>query len=69
MKTKAHKTHQETPKSSPNSDLREQIEKRAYEIWLTSGGRYGDDIIHWLQAENEVMAQHQEKLGQASANI
>jgi len=69
MKTKAHKTHQEIPKSSPDPDLREQIEKRAYEIWLASGGRHGDDVIHWLQAENEVMEQHREKSGQASANI
>jgi len=35
--------------------LREQIEKRAHEIWLASGRQQGDDLNHWLQAEREVL--------------
>jgi hypothetical protein len=55
MKTKQHKTNNDTSKSSPNSDLHGQIEKRAYEIWLADGGHHGDDRSHWFQAETEVL--------------
>jgi len=34
--------------------LREQIGVRAYYIWLASGGGHGNDLQHWLQAEEEV---------------
>jgi len=54
MKTKPHRIGTGTAKSSPESNLREQIEKRAYEIWMVGGGRHGEDITHWLQAESEV---------------
>ena len=56
MKSKQHKTNNETSKSSPDSDLHEQIEKRAYEIWLADGSRHGEDLNHWFQAETEVLA-------------
>ena len=56
MKTKQHKTNRETSKSSPDPDLHDQIEKRAYEIWLADGNRHGNDISHWFQAETEVLA-------------
>ena len=35
--------------------LRERIEKRAYHLWLGSGGRHGEHLRHWLQAESEVL--------------
>ena len=35
--------------------LREQIENRAYHLWLSSGGGHGDALRHWLQAEGEVL--------------
>jgi len=56
MKTKQHKTNNDSSKSSQDSDLHEQIEKRAYEIWLADGSRHGDDTSHWFQAETEVLA-------------
>ena len=56
MKTKQHKTNDDTPKSSSNSDLREQIEIRAYEIWLADGSHHGNDISQWFQAEAEIVA-------------
>jgi hypothetical protein len=59
MKTKQHKTNNETAKSSPDPDLHVQIEKRAYEIWLADGSRHGDDRSHWFQAETEVLAARQ----------
>lgn len=68
MKTKTHKSNTE-PKLSLDQNLRQQVEKRAYEIWLTSGGDHGDDVTHWLKAENEVLAQNRESSGRASANM
>ncbi|HLH55242.1 MAG TPA: DUF2934 domain-containing protein [Verrucomicrobiae bacterium] len=42
--------------------VRKQIETRAYEIWGASGGAHGDDVKHWLQAENEVLSDHKKGL-------
>ncbi len=36
-------------------NLREQIEKRAYHLWLSGGGGHGEHLRHWLQAEGEVL--------------
>ncbi len=35
-------------------DLRAEVEKRAYEIWLNEGGGHGCDLDHWLRAEREL---------------
>jgi hypothetical protein len=45
--------------SSGDEQLRpeEQIEKRAYELWLTGGCRHGNDLGDWLEAEREVLEQ------------
>ncbi len=37
-----------------NGPTREQIARRAYEIYLTRGGTHGYDIEDWLQAEREL---------------
>jgi Protein of unknown function (DUF2934) len=58
-KTQAQKTNDKAVKPLLNPELRYQIEKRAYEIWLSNGCSHGDDIANWLQAENEVLAHHQ----------
>jgi len=55
-KTKSQTTSNETVKRLDDTNLRHQIEKRAYEIWLSSGCRQGNDVAHWFQAENEVLA-------------
>ncbi len=38
-------------KESPS---REEIERRAYEIYLERGGSHGQDLEDWLQAEREL---------------
>ena len=45
--------------SSGDEELRpeEQIENRAYELWLTGGCRHGNDLGDWLEAEREVLEQ------------
>jgi hypothetical protein len=55
MKMKIH--HDPDPKSKSGSEakVQQQIALRAYEIWLASGGRHGDDVNHWLQAETEFL--------------
>ena len=36
-------------------DLRAEIETRAYHLWRSDGGRHGNDLNHWLQAEREIL--------------
>ena len=55
-KTKSQTTSNESAKPLDDTNLRHQIEKRAYEIWLSSGCSQGNDVAHWFQAENEVLA-------------
>ena len=55
MKSKPYKNSNGLAKSSPAAVLREQIEKRAHEIWLATGCPHGDDLSHWLQAEREAL--------------
>ncbi len=35
---------------------KEQIEQRAYELYLQRGGEHGNDLADWLAAEKELMA-------------
>jgi len=41
-------------------DLKEEIRRRAYEIYLERRGTAGDEHQDWLLAEREVRARHQE---------
>lgn len=48
--------------------LRERIEKRAYHIWLASGGGHGEHLHHWLRAESEVLrAERQAQAARAAS--
>ena len=38
-------------------EIREQIARRAYEVYAARGGQDGRDMDDWLQAEREVMAE------------
>jgi hypothetical protein len=38
----------------PSKPTREQIEKRAYELFLTRGCEHGRDVEDWLAAEQEL---------------
>ncbi len=58
-KTETQKTSHKGAKASLDPDLHYEIEKRAYEIWLSSGLSHGADVDHWLQAETEVLAGRQ----------
>jgi hypothetical protein len=41
--------------SRDRAGLRARIEARAYHLWLADGGRHGNDLHYWLQAEREVI--------------
>jgi hypothetical protein len=58
MKKSAHKNlPSETGSSSPDQLAYEQeINRRAYELWEAAGGRHGEDVRHWLEAERELQA-------------
>lgn len=35
-----------------------QVARRADSLWRDSGGAKGNDLIHWLQAEDEILGRH-----------
>ena len=39
-----------------NAALHKLIAERAYEIWENQGRPHGCDLMHWLQAEQEIIA-------------
>jgi len=57
--------HKRTQLPGDSSSLHDQIEVRAHEIWLSTGAGQGNDVAHWIQAEGEVLAAHQESQPQA----
>jgi hypothetical protein len=67
-KSKMQKTDNEAVKPLAETNLRHQIEKRVYEIWLSSGCEQGNDVSNWLQAENEVLA-HLQKSPNEARNV
>ena len=54
MKNVARKKVARVPASPEPRDLRAEVEKRAYAIWLNEGGGHGCDLDHWLRAEREL---------------
>jgi hypothetical protein len=54
MKNGTRKKTNSLPASPERSNLRAEVEKRAYEIWLNKGGSHGGDLDHWLRAEHEL---------------
>jgi hypothetical protein len=49
------KSESRTTKGHPT---REEIELRAYQIYLDRGGAPGQDVEDWLQAEHELLEKH-----------
>lgn len=65
MKERSNPDNNQPTESGPNdAALRERIEKRAYHLWLTTGGGHGKHLNHWLQAEGEVLKAIQQEQGQ-----
>jgi hypothetical protein len=64
-----------TEKSSPGSQsqtvpsvpTREEIEVRAYQIYVERGGAPGQDVDDWLQAERELVEKYRKTVQKAKA--
>jgi hypothetical protein len=56
MKNGTRKKTGSVPASPEARDLRAEVEKRAYQIWLKEGGGHGCELDHWLRAERELAA-------------
>ena len=59
-----------TEKSSPQSEpqiAREEIELRAYQIYVERGGAHGRDVDDWVQAERELLEKYGETIRKAKA--
>ena len=54
MQNETRKKTNRAPASPESRELRAEIEKRAYAIWLNDGGGHGRDLDHWLRAESEL---------------
>jgi hypothetical protein len=63
--TKTHKSSNGAVQPPDTSELRVQIERRAHEIWMSSGCSHGNEVSHWIQAEDEVLADRQKNPNQA----
>ena len=63
MKNNSNRKTNKPAEAQTPALLREQIETRAYQIWLTSGGAHGTDLQNWLQAEAEILKATEEQGG------
>ena len=48
---------QENPLQKNREVSREEIERRAFEIYVESGRQDGYDVEHWLAAEQQLLAE------------
>jgi hypothetical protein len=56
------------PSTVEGHPTREEIEVRAYEIYIERGATHGDDTADWLQAERELSEKYRKSnlLGKAA---
>ena len=47
------------PQTSEGRPTHEEIELRAYQIYVDRGGAHGQDVDDWLRAERELIASYQ----------
>jgi len=45
-------------RTAESSPTREEIELRAYQIYVERGGAHGQDVEDWLQAERELVVKY-----------
>jgi hypothetical protein len=64
-------TEQSSPENQPQATAgtptREEIEVRAYEIFVERGGTHGLDMEDWLQAERELVDSYVKPVEKAKA--
>lgn len=47
---------------SENLSLEEQIQRRAYELYVERGNQSGSELDDWLQAEEEILRRQEHSL-------
>ena len=55
------------PRTAESSPTREEIELRAYQIYVERGGTHGQDVEDWLQAERELVVKYGKPVQKARA--
>ncbi len=54
-----------TTSAQQTTPTREQIEQRAYELYLNRGAQDGNDLADWLAAERELMSSPKDLMSSA----
>jgi hypothetical protein len=63
-KAKASETTGKPAAPKPRiAEMREYIQRRAYELWESEGRPTGRDWAHWLQAESEIARARGQRAG------
>ena len=55
--------------SQPENPSKEQIERRAHEIYLQRGGADGGDVADWLQADEELKVSARKSAGERAGQL
>ena len=56
------------PQTVPSAPTREEIEFRAYQIYIErGGGAHGQDVEDWLRAEHELVEKYAKTVQKATA--
>ena len=62
-------TEKSQPEAVPGAPMREEIELRAYQIYLERGGAHGQDVEDWVQAERELVEKYGKPVQRAKAAV
>jgi hypothetical protein len=60
-------TEKSQPETISGAPIREEIELRAYQIYLERDGAPGEDVEDWLQAERELVEKYGKPVQKAKA--
>ena len=55
------------PQTAEDHPTREEIELRAYQIYIERGGAHGRDVEDWLQSEGELLEKYRKTGRKAKA--
>ena len=60
-------TEKSQPQTVPGASIREEIELRAYQIYIERGRAHGEDVEDWLRAERELVEKYTKPVQKAKA--
>jgi Protein of unknown function (DUF2934) len=67
MSIQGDKPSASQPQTSEGRPTHDEIELRAYQLYVERGGGDGNDVEDWLQAERELVAKHERTSQRAKA--